>query len=63
MLRTLYIELVLTSGWQHVNSVCLEGIVNETVEHVLLYCCKDVEERERLKCRVIEVGWGFGRVY
>lgn len=60
MFRTLYIELVLPSGWQHVNGLCLEGIVNETVEHVLLYCCKDVEERERLKCRVIEVGWGWG---
>ena len=42
--------------------MCLECMVDEIVEHVL-YCCKYVEERERLKCRVIEVGqvWkGFG---
>jgi hypothetical protein len=32
------------------------------VEHVLLYyIVKYVEKRERLKCRVIEVGGGVGR--
>ena len=44
------------------NGLCLECMVDETVDHVLLFCCKYVEERERLKFRVIEVSWkGFGR--
>jgi hypothetical protein len=49
---------------KHGNGLCTEYMVDETVKHVLMYCCKYrycckywyVEGRERLKCRVIEVG-------
>ena len=53
-----YLSLHLVG--KHVNCLCLEGMVDELVENVL-YCCKHVEEREILQCRVVEVRRGLGR--
>ena len=44
------------------NGLSTECMNDATVKHVLMYCCKyrDVEESERLMCRVIGIGYGYG---